>query len=342
VYLKALIYGGLLLLSTSVISQTSQKEIEQLKYDSEDLVEQIEYFEKSLLKLNEALSNTEEDLGRKRDSLTSQKSALGQNPSAANQRALNLIENSVLMNERSISTQKRRIERQTTKLEDSRKQLISIYKLIGEKEGELARASVKPAIAKKPTPTPKNAVVQPTPSSKQVSVKPKTPEPIPVETASPEQPNVDSPQVNKSVALVSKETVPSTDTQPPEAKETSQAPLVPYTGKELANVQNWMDKLAARLDRSPGRPLFRNVIVRAKGIPDTKMVFLGANQYRANIVLPENQYSFSINGRNYKREVDADSGGKEHVLILNAKRADRQFLYVFERDMLRLLDAPIE
>lgn len=327
-YLKALFYCVILLSANFTFAQSTREEIEQLKYDSEDLIEQIEYFEKSLIDLSDALDLSRQDLAKQEEALAKQKDVASTSSDAAEQRSLNLIENAVLMKKHSISRQERRVARQTSKLEQSREELIATYKKIAEKEAILARAASQPKVKPAPKPAPQPVVKPAEPAISPPQIVQSKPEPevknTTVSTAAP---------ISKEVESVSETTAPVSEDNPDSHS---------FSEDELDEVQDIMDKLAPRLARDPGRPILRNVFVQAKGIPTTEMTFLGENQYRADIVLPAGSLSIEINGRRYREEIEEKDAEKEHVFLLDAKRFDRQRLYVFRHDILKYVDAPIE
>jgi hypothetical protein len=345
VYLNALFISGVILFSSIVHAQSSE-EIEQLKFESEDLVEQIEYFEKSLIQLEDALARTKNDFAKKSDQLETLKNTYEQDPSAANQRALNLVENAVLMSERSVSTQERRLARQSSKLDRHRQELIETYKLIAESEAKLSASTNssagKSATATETTPA-QTTPIQPSADSQ---AKPEVNVASTKTIVSNPELNIEAPSPELGALQTEKSSTgkPEVATKNASVNEQVNEPTAKATvfeAEELSRVQDIMDKLASRLSQSPGRPTFRRLGVTGRGFESKKMEFLGSNQYRADIVLPEGDFVFIINGKEFKRTINTKNANKEHVFLFDAKRPGRPILSVFNREILEQIDAPI-
>jgi len=317
VYLKALTFTCFILFSTSAIAQTQTNEIELLQLESQTINKKIEDSEEIVLQLNDALNKTQADLLKKEKELANQKILLDKAPTPAHQRAYNLIQNAVLMSEHSISTQERRILRQVNKLKESRVQLDLISLAITEKEAQQAIANRPPS----PPPTPTALPAKPKVQVAEAFPSPTLPATSTKDEVVKSNENTDSSPVKDSLAIKSN-------------KEPK------FSQEELEKAQEIMDRLASRLSRSPGHPLFRNLTVKSENLTPKKMAFLGANQYRADLTLSAGKTTFVINGKNYKYTVDDNRSDKAHILIFDSKRADRPRLSIIPQDILSLLDAP--
>lgn len=331
-YLKALFaVVSYFFLFTYSSFAASNSEVDALKKLSTDLVEKISADETSLLRLEDALGRTQQDLLKREADFERQKSLLDADPSPTNQRSFNLIENAVLMNKRSIDTQERRIKRQQDKLQNSRDNLSKLTRLITEKEGTLitsvnkTESEASTAVPAEPNKLGKELIAE------EISFSPQ------IEAPAPGDLNRDIASNQNSVA---KSSSPKETAAPVNSSNLSND--YPYAEEELNRLQTLMDEVASRLAHPSGKSSGRRFSVKARSIPKTKFEPLGDNMYRANLNLPAGKHTFIIEGKAFMHRVDEKYADKEHVLLFSYNRTGRSALFTFLRDFLNYVDAPIQ
>jgi len=101
-----------------------------------------------------------------------------------------------------------------------------------------------------------------------------------------------------------------------------------------------MERAESKIAREPNaNARFNNSQLTGSDIPDTAFTHLGANQYRADVVLPSGRQSFRIDSLRFRVTISPDNAGETYVFLVDASDRVQLKASYFKEYLLNYLDS---
>lgn len=277
---------------------------------------ELETYPTKLTTTENDLASAEQELKTVNAEVAELQSKVKEEPTQQAERELTLKQHAARMSERRVRSETRMLERYSRYVDDLREDAGKAEQNIAQLQERIAsqrqRVAEARSEASKPAAKVSQAPPRPAKTVDQPAPAPEAPQPAPAPQAEPVAANTE--QENELPAL---------------SKEDFEA--LQLAKSTMARVE---EVTAAG---SNSRPRHSNLRLTGSSIADVAFTHLGANQYRAEVILPSGRQRFRIDSLNFRTDISPENAGETYVFIADASNGARLSASYFKKSLLDYL-----
>lgn len=294
--------------------ETLEQSLRKQEISIEEMREELASYPDKIATVEGELRKAQEELAAEQGQLETLESQVGESPTVT--REIPIKEHAVRMAQRRVRSETRMLERYRRyrddlqeEIADAEQDIAQLKQRMSGQNRRIAQAQQEAERAAQQAASAAEAAPEPAP----------VPEPLPAE----EEQLASEEEAPPAVELASEET-PVLSAEDFEAFETARSAM-----------QRAEEAIASDPDSDPR---FSNLLLTGSDIDDISFTHLGADQYRAEVVLPSGRHRFRIDSLRFRTTISAENAGETYVFLVDASDRARLKAAYFKKYLLSFLD----
>jgi uncharacterized protein YlxW (UPF0749 family) len=292
-----------------------QQSLQKQEADLQEMQTELETYPEKISAAEADVRKAEEDLAAERRLLQDLQGRSGESPEI--DREIPIKEHAIRMAQRRVRSENRMLERYQRFHDDLQEEIAEAQQDAARLKQRIAQQNARIAEAQQQSQRAAAAAARSAPAPEPVAVEPAEEVATEVVTAEPtaeEEAPVEEPVSEQAPALS----------------------LADYQAFQTASEA--MQRLEQAIARNPsGGPRYSSLQLTGSDISNVPFSHLGADQYRAEVVLPSGRHRFRIDSLRFQADISADNAGETYVFLVDASDRARLRATYFKESLLTYL-----